>query len=1111
MTSDLLTADKYARQQALDASKSFIVQAPAGSGKTELLIQRFLTLLKIVKTPEEILAMTFTKKAANEMRTRVINALKAALSPAPESAHAQLTWNIANEVLKRDAQYNWNIIQNPNRLRIQTIDALCTFLTKQLPLLSHFGSQPDITMQPEALYREAVKEVLLHVEEKYEWSHAIAKLLLHLDNDFNKLHDLLVSLLQKRDQWLPYIALDTNDEQIRHQLEQQLCAVIHDSLQKLVDIFPHEHAAELVAIVRYSANNLVANKSDLLVTVCAELNELPGSTASEKKLWEAIAKVLLTNEGTWRKMHDNRIGFPAPSSTKNVAEKKLYADYKNRAGLLIESLQDNELLRQTLEELSTLPDEQYTETQWEILQSLLVVLKVLAAQLRLTFQQYGQIDFVENAQAALLALGTEDHPTDLALALDYQIKHLLVDEFQDTSFTQYQLIEKLTSGWENNDGRTLFVVGDPMQSIYRFRQAEVGLFIRMRKSGIGNVKLTPLNLTVNFRSLAPIVEWNNNHFEHIFPSFSDIATGAVNYSHSMTLREDNVSAEIVISGYTTNDTCYQTAKVITEIKRLKQNYPQDSIAILVRSRSNLTTLMPALSKEKISYKAIEIDPLAARQHVQDLLSLTCALLHLADRIAWLAILRAPWCGLTLADLLVIGGEPNSIIWDRLNTEDVFAQLSIDGKQRLARIIPILGRKLAERERYDLRTWIESTWVLLGGPACLGSETAIEDAKQYLNLLSEFTQSSRILNVESLQEKIQTLFASASSEANAIQIMTIHAAKGLEFDSVILPHLEKKITGNEKSLLQWMDRPLTNNQNALLLAPIHATGQDKDKIYEYINKQEKIKTNFEIDRLLYVATTRAKKRLLLFYSLKTDAANKADSNSFLGRLLPLLEAPEVVNDISSQLQENKRSRCINRIVDDWKNPITENTNIKIAYHNKQSGFQLINQQPKYIGIVLHAVFQQIAIHGFDWWENKSEQNRQNYLKFHLSQQGITKALINGCMSKAEIAIENTLKDPRGRWILQAHNEHSSELALTAEVEGRIENLVIDRTFVHEGVRWIIDYKTTTFDHDDLQSFLATEQEKYLQKMQIYKQALSRIDNRPIKMGLYFPALPAWQEC
>ena len=131
------------------------------------------------------------------------------------------------------------------------------------------------------------------------------------------------------------------------------------------------------------------------------------------------------------------------------------------------------------------------------------------------------------------ALGQVDAPEDLALALGHRIQHFLVDEFQDTSYTQFELIEKLTAGWEPGDGRTLFLVGDPMQSIYRFRQADVSLFLKARLEGIGAIRLEPLTLSVNFRSRPGIVEWVNRTFESILPARDDLESGAVAYSPSV--------------------------------------------------------------------------------------------------------------------------------------------------------------------------------------------------------------------------------------------------------------------------------------------------------------------------------------------------------------------------------------------------------------------------------------------------------------------------------------------------------------------------------------------------------------------------------------------------
>lgn len=1119
---NLLDRDKAHRQLALDATRSFIVQAPAGSGKTELLIQRFLTLLNHVNAPEEILAITFTKKAANEMRYRVIKALKNAVTePEPESAHAKQTWFLAKQVLKRDSQFNWNIISNPNQLRIQTIDALCAYLTKQLPLLSHFGSQPSIADSPQALYREAVQEVLTHIEYDLEWSKSIANLLLHLDNDLNKLHDLLVTLLAKRDQWLPYIHFDTNADEVRQQLEHHLERVIIESLKTVNTLFPKEKIQTLLNIARFAADNLLlANKSSNIID-CYSLTDLPASKAENKKLWLGLSSLLLTKSLAWRKRVDDDIGFPPLASLKNPQEKSLHTHHRQQLTELITDLSEHTELYQALCELFTLPDRCYQESQWDILKSLLYVLKIVAAQLRLTFQQHGQIDFIENAQAALLALGKEDQPTDLVLSLDYQIKHILVDEFQDTSFSQYQLLEKLIVGWEPNDGRTLFVVGDPMQSIYRFRQAEVGIFIRMCKQGIGQVALTPLTLSVNFRSSAAIVEWNNAHFSKIFPLHSDMASGAVNYSPSISnqpLLSDTPSADIKLNGFTEADEDTQGLHIVELIKTLKQSHPQEKIAILVRSRGHLANIIPLLKKANIAYSAIDIDPLASRQSIQDLLSLTCALLHPADRIAWLAILRAPWCGLTLADLLAIAGKnPYAPIWEALLSEDIKQQLSEDGKKRLARVLPILKNKINERERHDLRYWIESTWLLLGGPAYLSDQADMGDASAYFQLLDEFAQNNVIINLDKLKEKISRLFATTQQDDANLQIMTIHTAKGLEFDTVILPHLQRKNPYDDKALLSWMERPLGNDEMALLLAPIHAIGDNKDPTYEYINKQQRIKSDYETDRLFYVATTRAKKRLYMFFNAtQNNSGYKAEPGSFLHKVWPFIQhdlhniITEKQSDTTIAIKHEKTKGLL-RFNAEWKNPIQHPVMTTVTSHQQHPGFLLGDNKPKVIGTVLHRVLQLISEQGLSWWQNQKTEEKDFFLRRQFHHLGIAQNDLETSAAFTIQTINKALQDPRGDWILQAHCEAQSELALTAVIDGKAENLIIDRTFIDDtGVRWIIDYKTTTFSRQDLDHFLAKEQEKYLEKMHKYAAAMQLLEARSIRLGLYFPALPAWKE-
>ncbi|MCC2667489.1 MAG: addA, partial [Gammaproteobacteria bacterium] len=848
------------------------VQAPAGSGKTELLTQRFLKLLCYVKQPEEILAITFTKKSASEMRTRIINTLSHVVNTSePEALHAKTTWHLAKAALHRNQLLGWNLLNNPNRLRIQTIDSFNAYLTRQLPILAHFGAPPDITDDPMPLYQAAVQEFLLSLEEDNTWSSAIAQLLSHVDNDLNKLQALLIHLLQKRDQWLPHIMLNTNNPELRKKLEESLSEIIIDALMYLQNKFPKEYSAELLALANFAANQVAKENSHSPIINCLDLKNFPGIEIADKPAWQGLAELLLTKDFEWRKQVNKSIGFPAPSSTKNTEEKMLFNTMKQRMVILIEKLKAYTALIPAFTELQLTPDAEYSEIQWQILKALHQVLCVLVAQLKLVFQQRGKIDYIENAQAALIALGNEDLPTDKALALDYQLQHILIDEFQDTSSSQYRLIEKLTAGWEPDDGRTLFVVGDPMQSIYRFREAEVGYFIRARHRGLNHIHLEPLTLSVNFRSVPGIVHWLNQHFQKILPKDEEIATGAVSYSASIANAGATDRQAVTLHPLMNTTPQTQAASLVQLIQKIKlenvKKNKHETIAILVRSRTHLTSIIPALKMNNISYKAIDIDPLSTRPVIQDLMALTRALLHPADRIAWLALLRAPWCGLTLHDLLILTDNHSTItLIEQLKNELCLQKLTSDGQQRLARILPVLQLALLDRYRYSLRTWLENTWVALGGPACTELADDLEDAKAYFDLLEKLDKNGDFPDSRTLEHHVNLLYATPQHHPdNTLQIMTIHNAKGLEFDIVILPHLERKSPNEDKQLLLWMERPRPTKNNALIIAPVHAVGESDDTIYQYIKRQHAIKNDYETGRLLYVAATRAKQQLHLFFS------------------------------------------------------------------------------------------------------------------------------------------------------------------------------------------------------------------------------------------------------
>jgi hypothetical protein len=212
-------------------------------------------------------------------------------------------------------------------------------------------------------------------------------------------------------------------------------------------------------------------------------------------------------------------------------------------------------------------------------------------------------------------------------------------------------------------------------------------------------------------------------FAEVFPTQPDIARGAVPYSAAAAVHPASAGPAVTVHPFAADPARRhwadaREAEAVAEIAwQALQERPGESVAILVRARTHLAEILPALRAVGVAYRAVEIDALAEQPAVRDLLALTRALLYPADRVAWLAILRAPCCGLALADLLALAGDaPEAALWDRIQAGDVRARLSADGRARLERVRGVLAAALDGRARQGLRAWVEGAWLALGGPA-----------------------------------------------------------------------------------------------------------------------------------------------------------------------------------------------------------------------------------------------------------------------------------------------------------------------------------------------------------------------------------------------------------
>lgn len=948
--------DADARAVALDETKSIIVQAPAGSGKTELLTDRFLKLLSVVDEPEQILAITFGRAATAEMRTRVIQKLREADSRThgeSDSEGVVLTGGRlpelaassekpADAALRRSRHRGWKLLEQPQRLRIETIDSLCLWIAQRMPLITRQGGSMHPTDNADPLYRLAAERTLQQLGGLNEELNSALIVFLRLrDNNVQNCETLLVEMLKNRVQWghLFLLSGDVDWKEIRRNLEKPFQDEIHRVLGKVHALLSmnRAHAAELIELANYACGNL---ENEHEFQILAGLRALPDAIPEFVRHWECLAQLLLVSNNkkkTWRKGWDKNNGFP-------TKEHPLFdPDAKDRVKALCGRLSAIPDLLETLSVVDTLPPATYTEEQWKLLLQLFTTLRYAVAQLKVVFADKNAVDFGELGLAAEMVLRAPEFPkenadqtsVEFALATGDRVRHLLVDEFQDTSRHQHHLLASLLRGWESCDGRTCFLVGDPMQSIYSFRQAEVELFGRVGRHGLtcdGSViELETVKLRTNFRSHAGLVEPLNEVFTSIF---GEPTPAAVGFTPSVAARVGSgPSVHVypdIFAGTKVEDRRAarqrETDRVVSIVKShmpairraLRTPGARFTIGVLVRAKRHAASIATALRAAGIPFRAVDLEKLDERQEVLDVLALIRALAHPMERIAWLSVLRAPWCGLEMRDLhalcgtdnLASGSSRNDSVLELLETR--LELLTPDGQRRAKATRDVLLAALHPRNRLSatmsFAVWIERTWVGLGGPRCVDA-TGLENVQALFRMLDGMEERGVDLSPASIDSETAQLFAAPDPEAAAragIHVMTIHKAKGLGFNVVVVPGLERPPANDRPSLLCWLQRtcaaePAVGPADEVLVAPIGEKGQKQGKLYKWVQMQRDAREGEERKRVLYVACTRASEELhLLGAATKSGTGVKAGaSKSLLATAWPALESAFVTAAVASE--------------------------------------------------------------------------------------------------------------------------------------------------------------------------------------------------------------------
>ncbi len=581
------------------------------------------------------------------------------------------------------------------------------------------------------------------------------------------------------------------------------------------------------------------------------------------------------------------------------------------------------------------------------------------------------------------------------------------------------------------------------------------------------------------------------------------------------------------------------------------------IAVLVRNRRHLSQIVAefkrANSTGPIPFRAVDIEPLGERREVLDLFALTRALLHPADRVAWLAVLRAPWCGLELADIHKLCGQDDPY-WEAYTVSELIKErgvlLSETGCSLLGRIVPILESARAQIARTPLPEIVERTWRTLGGHDYLNDEERI-NTKQFFTLLDEMNEQGLLENLGLLQQQMKKLYAAPASHPNPVELMTIHGAKGLEWDVVLIPGLEKRSHSDGQRLLVWEELSVDSEaESGVILAPIGGKGEDSETLNRWIGDIHKRREEAECKRLFYVACTRAREELHLFATLKQrkdgslgpssgtllNAAWAAAEEHFVNTdfsakpvIAPVIGFPvqddelPVLPAIAAENEKKQSFASLSRLPSAWKaNPLAP----VIQHRPQYPGSMMVDfkrsegsAESRAFGDVVHALLDLLARRissGSSFPSLASEVRQwQPRVMALLRSHGLSLIAVKKYAVKVEEALLNTLADLEGQWLLGTRKDAISEHALVTWDQERF-NTRMDRIFRagasplidnNEDYLWIIDFKTSQPAGRATGVFFESERRKYSEQMAMYVGVIRTINNEEkIRVGLYYPLIP-----
>jgi ATP-dependent helicase/nuclease subunit A len=890
----LLIATEQAQATASHPGLSAWVSANAGAGKTHVLKMRVLRLLLAGTRPERILCLTYTKAAAAEMAQRVFQDLSTWALASDEKLAAELgkLLDIAptTDDIARARQLFARAIETPGGLKVQTIHAFCERLLQRFPLEA--GVPPGFQIldddMGQTLRREAIDDVLTVATIGRQKSAA---------------DPVLAQALKTM---IVYAANDGFDEALRDALGQRKWLEAMSRLDLRNDDAPYAHAEKLYRRIFDipAGTTRDALDAELLAVVSdAELVRIKGilatGTTNDQKAAERVNNVLTAASPSLKVDDLIEMFLTASSETprRNLMTSGLSAEHPD-----------------VLEQLNRIQDRVVTifarRRNLVLVEATMAMLRIAdAVQQRYTEAKARRaaLDFDDLIEATANLLGQSSQAEWVLYKLDGGLDHILVDEAQDTSPTQWRVIEALAGEFFSGAGtadapRTLFAVGDEKQSIYSFQGAAPKMFAETgarfaATTAQAGLPWRTVPLQLSFRSVAPVLTAVDRVFASPERTPGLSATGNAVSHLALRLGQaglveiwptetwDDVQASDAFQPLNEATTVSSpVAKVAARIadtikgwlhtgERLTSSNrpirPRD-IIILVRKRGLFAAQMvQALKTREIPVAGADRMLLSSEIAVQDLVALGDFLTLPEDDLALAAVLKSPLFDLTDEDLIAFAPARKATLWTAL----------LDAAKTNQRLVPAATALRRWRMASDFMPPFEFYASLLDQelldpdqPHKVGARTrflnrlgpeAADPLDEFLNLALTYDDSAPPSIpgfLHWLREGKREIKRDMEQTRDEIRVMTVHGAKGLEAPIVFLPDTCGSATMRKSGKLLKLadDVPRPSGTPAPHVWVVKGTSK-LERVADAQGTADAAEQS-EHQRLLYVAMTRPRDRL-----------------------------------------------------------------------------------------------------------------------------------------------------------------------------------------------------------------------------------------------------------